>query len=116
MEKAEDLRSLDYIFGPLAGDGIRKNNKNWKPIAFHNPMKYQLCLKTKLMADLFYNKGNNIENVIFFCDQGCTFVAIFISITYLGILKFKNDLNFLNNNLIFEVRNPTTYLVKIIDK
>ena len=67
-EKAEDLRSLDYIFGPLAGDGIRKNNKNWKPIAFHNPMKYQLCLKTKLMADLFYNKGNNIKNVIFFCD------------------------------------------------
>ena len=29
---------------------------------------WQLCLKTKAMADAFYNDGKNVHLTIFFCD------------------------------------------------
>ena len=66
--KAKKLRSLDYIFGPIAGDGVRPKLPSWKPKAFNNPMRYQLCLRTPAMADDFYNDGKNVEKAIFFCD------------------------------------------------
>ena len=66
MEKAKALDSLDYIFGPYA-DANARCTKNFIPNAW-NPKKYQLCLKTKVMANLFYNEGNNVELTIFLCD------------------------------------------------
>ena len=70
LSESKELKSLDYIFGPIADGGIRpplQPNRNWNPKAF-KPIKYQLCLQTQAMADDFYNDGKNVEKVIFFYD------------------------------------------------
>ena len=68
--EGKKLKALDFIFGPIAdGHGpFRPNSPKWKPVAFNNPMKYQLCLQTQAMADDFNNDGKNVEKAIFFCD------------------------------------------------
>ena len=53
--EARELKKLDYIFGPLRFDGIDRTSG---PTAW-NPSKYQLCLKTSSMAEVFYNQGHN---------------------------------------------------------
>ena len=70
LSESKKLKSLDYIFGPIADGGFRppvQPNRNWNPKAF-KPIKYQLCLQTQAMADAFYNDGKNVEKVIFFYD------------------------------------------------
>ena len=70
LSESKQLKSLDYIFGPIADGKIRpplQPNRNWNPKAF-KPIKYQLCLQTQAMADAFYNDGKNVEKVIFFYD------------------------------------------------
>ena len=62
MAKSEELKALDYIFGPI-GDG---RNVRLRPTQLSNDM--QLCIKTRAMADIFYNNGRNVNLTIFFCD------------------------------------------------
>ena len=65
-QKAKEFNQYDYIFGPIADGGIYQRTFPPNPI---KPIKYQLCLKNQDLADEFFNEGNNVEEVIFFCDN-----------------------------------------------
>ena len=65
--QAQELKSLDYIFGPIADSKFRRHIPTPEPKAFKD-MKYQLCLRTQTMAHVFYNYGKNVYKTIFFCD------------------------------------------------
>ena len=66
--KCEYLEDFNYIYGPISKDGNKSSkNPKWKPRCRSDPMGnhlYQVCLKDKVLAREFYNKGQNIEKVI----------------------------------------------------
>ena len=57
LKEAKKLSSYDFIFGPIITEN---HDKNSPPNELH-----QLCLKTRKIADSFYNESNNIKEVIF---------------------------------------------------
>lgn len=69
--KLEYLDEYPYIFGPISKDGMKsQSNPNWKPRFRSDPMGnhlYQICLKDKRLAKMFYKEGQNVEKVLFFC-------------------------------------------------
>ena len=63
---AKTLKKLDYIFGPVATDGINPR-RNFNPLPGpQNEVHFQFCLKSHDMANDFYNGGKNVHQVIFF--------------------------------------------------
>ena len=75
ISKRKSLRSSKYIFGPISMDGSNKQRSNWTPRARRKDkdrrntlenIYFQLCLKDEDLVDQFYDKGKNIEKVLFF--------------------------------------------------
>jgi len=63
--KAKSLKRQSYILGPISRDGSEKRRQNWCPQA-RIPQIFELCLKDDLLAEDFYDSGNNIKQAIFF--------------------------------------------------
>ena len=64
-KKARLLNKQFFILGPISRDGIENRRQNWRPEA-RNPHIFELCLKDDLLAEDFYDSGNNIKQAIFF--------------------------------------------------
>ena len=64
-KRGKELTASNFILGPISKDGKDKNLPSWFPRP-RKPMVFELCLKDDLLAEDFYDLGNNIYQTIFF--------------------------------------------------